>query len=153
MSKDRMKALILIVISFLLCACSSASKNDPHLLRKECLNYEPEKVQLEGELYRKSFPGPPNYEDVKKGDEEEIYWLISTVKPFCVYESDQVNGNKLQNQSQVQLVISSKLDFYHTKRDLLNKKVIVKGTLFPQMTGHHKTEVLMTVESLEKAIK
>jgi hypothetical protein len=47
--------------------------------------------------------------------------------------------------------MSSKLDFYKTKRSLLNKKIKVQGTLFPQHTGHHKTEVLLTVESLEKA--
>jgi hypothetical protein len=102
-------------------------------------------------LYRKSFPGPPNYTDINKGDEEEIYWLIKTTKPFCVNKSSYVDGDELHGLLEVQLVMSSKLDFYKAKRSLLNKKIKVQGTLFPQHTGHHKTEVLLTVESLEKA--
>jgi len=33
------------------------------------------------------------------------------------------------------------------------EEVVVKGTLFQQMTGHHKTEVLINVESLKLATK
>ena len=107
-------------------------------------------IQLEGEIYKKSFPDLPNYEDIKKGDEDEFYWLIKTTKPFCVNKSSYVEGDELHGLPEVQLVMSSKLDFYKTKRSLLNKKIKVQGTLFPQHTGHHKTEVLLTVESLEK---
>lgn len=124
---------------------------DKHEIVEKCLNYEPDQVQLTGLLYSKSFPGPPNYEDIKNGDEEEIYWLIKVKTPFCVNEINQVYGDGLQNQSEVQLLISSKLNFYKAKRSLLNKNVSVKGTLFPQMTGHHKTKVLITVETIEKA--
>jgi hypothetical protein len=144
-----MKIRHLIIFSILLSACSFASKKEPATIEKNCLNYGPE-VQLEGQLYKKSFPGPPNYEDIKKGDEEELYWLIKTINPFCVSGNGQLFEDEVQNQSEVQLVISSKLNFYRTKRDLLNKNVVVKGKLFPQMTGHHKTAVLIDIESLEK---
>lgn len=97
----------------------------------KCLNYEPEKVQLTGLLYSKSFPGPPNYEDIKKGDEEEIYWLIKTEKEFCVNETKNQWAGKLMNQSEVQLVMNSNFNFYKKKRFLLNRKVIIQGTLFP----------------------
>jgi hypothetical protein len=140
-----------IIFVIILYACSATSEKQSSSLKEKCLNYEPEKVQLEGELYKKSFPGPPNYEDIKKGDEEEVYWLVKTTKPFCVNKSSYVEGDELHCQSEVQLVMSSKLDFYKTKRSLLNKKIKVQGTLFPQHTGHHKTEVLLSAESLEKA--
>jgi hypothetical protein len=143
------KLSMFIFIIFLALSCSS------QLLKQEasghCLNFEPEQVQLKGLLYSKSFPGPPNYEDIKNGDKEEIYWLIKVVKPFCVNESPQLSRDKISNQSEVQLVISTELDFYKTKKSLLNKKVIVQGTLFPQMTGHHKTTVLIDVKSIEEA--
>ena len=61
-------------------------------------------------------------------------------------------ADKLVYQSEVQLVMNLEFDFYKNKRSLLGQKVVVQGTLFPQMTGHHKTEVLITVESLERAI-
>ena len=140
-----------IVLALLLNACSAAPEKQSSSSIEKCLNYGPDVIQLEGELYKKTFPGPPNYEDIKKGDEEEVYWLIKTIKPFCVYKSTYVEGDELHGLSEVQLVMSSKLDFYKTKRLLLNKKIKVQGTLFPQHTGHHKTEVLLTVESLEKA--
>lgn len=140
-----------IILGLLLNSCSLAPEKQLSSSTEKCLNYEPDVIQLEGELYKKSFPGPPNYEDIRKGDEEEIYWLIKTVKPFCVKKGSYVEGDELHGLSEVQLVMSSKLDIYKTKRSLLNKKIKVQGTLFPQHTGHHKTEVLLTVESLEKA--
>jgi Domain of unknown function (DUF4431) len=146
-----MKTYMWCLFSLVLCACSFASKEETPVLEKQCFNYGPESVALEGQLYRKSFAGPPNYEDITKGDEEEIYWLIKTTKPFCVNGTKQLYESKLENQSEVQLVISSKLNFYRTKLNLLNQSVIVKGSLFPQMTGHHKTEVLIDVEALGKA--
>lgn len=142
---------ILLFIFFVLITISCSTKMAKHEIVEKCLNYEPDQVQLIGFLYSKSFPGPPNYEDIKNGDEEEIYWLIKTMTSFCVNESNQIYGDRLDNQSEVQLVISSKLNLYKTKRSLLNKKVSVKGTLFPQMTGHHKTKVLITVETIEQA--
>jgi hypothetical protein len=144
-----MKVLFFLVI--LISACSTSNKQLPKQ-EEECLNYEPQKVQLVGQLYEKSFPGPPNYEDINKGDEEEICWLIKTTKEFCVNEGDPDYGSEVHHQSEVQLVMTSAFDFYETKKSLLGQKVAVQGTLFPKMTGHHKTEVLITVESLERII-
>lgn len=145
-----MRAIFSLVLLFLLSACS-APKKQPSV-QEECLNYEPQKVQLVGQLYRKSFPGPPNYIDIKEGDKEENFWLIKTPKDFCVNDNGDDWAGKLVNQTDVQLVIMPELiDWYETKKSLLGQKVIVTGTLFPQMSGHHKTEVLITVESLEKA--
>ena len=143
---------ILILIFFSLIAISCSTKTPKQDAVEKCLNYEPEKIQLIGLLYSKSFPGPPNFEDIKKGDKEENYWLIKTTKDFCVNDTKDNWAGKILNQSEVQLVIMpSALNLYETKKSLLGKNVIVKGTLFPQMSGHHKTNVLITVESLEKA--
>lgn len=145
-----MKVFTLLIIYFLLIACSASKKQS---LNKEekCLDYEPLKVQIEGELYRKSFPGPPNYADIREGDEEEIYWFIKSAHPFCVNENKKIWGERLTNLSDIQLIIGSELGFYKTKRSLLNKKVIVMGTLIPQISGHHKTEVLLDVQTLDGA--
>ena len=87
---------------------------------------------------------------MKKGDEEEVYWLLKTTIPFCVNKNERIWGEKQTNLSDVQLIIGSETGFYKTKRSLLNKKVIVTGTLMPQITGHHKTEVLIDVHSLDE---
>ena len=148
-----MKNSVLLIITVFLYSCSAKIPKSPIVkTTEECLNYEPQKVQLEGMLYEKSFPGPPNYEDIKKGDKEEKFWLVKTIVKFCVNDTKDNWAGKLVKQSEVQLVLlSSVFDFYTTKKSLLGQKVIIKGTLFPQMSGHHKTEVLITVESLEKA--
>lgn len=143
-----MKCFLFIFIStFLISSCSS--KDSSQVLAKEkCLSYGPEKIHLKGFLTSKSFPGPPNYEDVQKGDEEEIYWFVKAA-PFCVDAG--IDFSKSIAQSEVQLVLDD-FDFYKKRRELLDKYVVVKGTLFQQMTGHHKTEVLINVESLELAL-
>ena len=148
-----MNISFLLITSAFLYSCSAKIPKSPIVkTTEECLNYEPQKVQLEGILYQKSFPGPPNYEDIKKGDKEEIFWLIKTTEVFCVNDTKDNWAGKLVNQSEVQLVIMEPVfDLYETKKSLLGQKVIVNGTLFPQMSGHHKTEVLITVKSLEKA--
>lgn len=101
-------------------------------------------------LFKKSFPGPPNYEDINKGDEEEIFWLVKTDTPFCVNENS--DWDKVSDQTEVQIVLSD-FDFYKKRKSLINKNVTISGTLFSQHTGHHKTETLITVETLERAVE
>lgn len=143
-----MKIFLLLILTLLFISCS-ANKTKPLSSEQDlkCLSYEPEKVRLGGFLFKKSFPGPPNYEDIKKGDEEEVYWLVKTHTPFCVNENS--DWDKVSNQTEVQLVLN-KFDFYQKRKSLLNKNVTISGTLFPQHTGHHKTEILITVENLER---
>lgn len=145
-----MKLLFIFILGFLVSCTAYAPQTQTSKPVEKCLNYEPEKVQLEGQLYKKSFPGPPNYTDVKKGDEEEVYWLLKTTAPFCVNENERIWAEKQTNLSDVQLILGSETGFYKTKRSLLNKKVIISGTLIPQITGHHKTEVLIDVHSLDE---
>ena len=148
-----MKFLYLHILTFLVSCTAYSPRTQTSKTIENCLNYEPAKVQLEGLLYRKSFPGPPNYTDVKKGDEEEVYWLLKTTVPICVNENEKIWGGKFTNLSNVQLIIGPETGFYKTKRALLNKKVNATGTLIPHITGHHRTEVLLDVQVLEEAIK
>src|SRR5216684_6464494 len=36
------------------------------------------------QLVRKTFAGPPNYHDIRKGDEAETYWLLNLDSPICM---------------------------------------------------------------------
>jgi len=56
--------------------------------KEACLKYEPEIVKLVGVTTRHTFPGPPNYESVKKGDAPERYWLLRLPRPVCVRPSN-----------------------------------------------------------------
>jgi hypothetical protein len=124
----------------ILYSCSAnAPKHPSGEIAEDCLQYEPEKVQLTGRLYQKSFPGPPNYEDINNGDKKETYWFIKLKKPICVED--------FKNQMDIQIIISKLRN--RLNESMVGKFAILKGELFPQMTGHHRTETLITADSIE----
>jgi hypothetical protein len=72
-----------------------------------CLSYEPAVVTLSGTLVRKTFPGPPNYKSVKKGDKPETSWFLDLPESVCVNE-DKTEPDLNPKQSgihEIQLVL------------------------------------------------
>jgi len=115
-----------------------------------CLSYEPTVVKLQGTLARKTYPGPPNYEDVRKGDRPESSWFVVLSHPVCVdedKESPDLNPAH-QNIRSVQLVLTQ--EAYKKYKGLIGKRVIATGTLFGEHTGHHHTPVLLIVGRMEQ---
>jgi hypothetical protein len=114
-----------------------------------CKSYEPAVVTLEGKLVRKTFPGPPNYADIRKGDRPETYWLLLLTKPICVNEDQsQPDLNPaVKSAREIQLVMNA--DDFRRYQSLLGKNVIATGSLFGAETGHHHTPVLLTVKKLD----
>jgi hypothetical protein len=117
-----------------------------------CLSYEPVVVELTGAIVRETFPGPPNYENVKEGDQPEVYWLLNLPQPICV---DEDKANPDLNSAQVDIrkiqLVFMDPKAYKSYRSLVGKKVVAKGTLFGSLTIHHRTSVLLTVTSIAKA--
>jgi hypothetical protein len=133
--------LVMFVISCAICVAQTNSQAG-------CLSYEPSIVKVEGKLTRKTFPGPPNYESVRKGDRPETYWLLDLERPVCI---DQDPKNTDFNGAQkdirlVQLVIDPEM--YKEHAGLIGKRVVATGTLFGAITGHHHTPVLLNVTTL-----
>jgi hypothetical protein len=116
-----------------------------------CLKYEPEVVELKGKVKRVVFPGPPNYESVKAGDQPEPYYVLSLSKVVCVQgdPKDEINSETEKDIKSMQLMITD----YKKYRPLLGKNVTVKGQLMHSHTGHHHTKVLVQVESMEQSPK
>jgi len=115
-------------------------------LAAECLKYEPEIVELKGMVKRVVFPGRPNYENVKAGDEPEPYYVLFLSKGVCVQgdPKDDINCEAEKDVKSIQLIIND----YKKYRPLLGKSVIVKGELLCAQTGHHHTNVLLQVKSM-----
>lgn len=134
-------------IRALIGAISILAVSIPAFAGTKCLAYEPAIVTLRGTLIRKAFPGPPNYESVRKGDREEVYWLIRLASPVCVDAdpSSDLNSSE-KGVKEVQLVMTS----YGKYKDLVGKRVIATGTLFSAHTAHHRTPVLLTLTTLEQ---
>ena len=116
-----------------------------------CRSYEPVAVALHGKLIRKTFAGPPNYTDIRKGDQAETFWLLNLDSPICVHEdaSEPELNPSQKNVRSVQLVLDQ--GDYERLKALLGKRVVAAGSLFGAHTGHHHTAVLLTVTSLEQA--
>ena len=114
------------------------------------LQFEPATVELSGTLTERTFPGPPNYENVKSGDKPETYWILQLKSPVDVspLEEDDINYRVL-NVRNIQLVLSADV------RDPLllrrNQRVLVMGTLYSAISGHHHTRVLIEVLSMQLA--
>lgn len=115
----------------------------------KCLKYEPATIELTGIVKTKTFPGPPEYRSVKEGDKPEPYWVLYLSKSVCVDGDPKNDINPTENNvKSLQLVMIGNYDKY---RNLLGQKVTVKGELFHAITGHHHTDVLITVKEIKKA--
>lgn len=139
--------VFIIVAGLMTSARLSSGQSQP---TSKCLRYEPEVVTFAGTLVRKTFPGPPNYENVKNGARAETYWLLDLTTSACVDEDTAAPDlNPAQaGVREIQLVLQ--LQQYARYKALVGKKIVVTGTLFGEHTGHHHTPVLLKVRSLEE---
>ena len=115
--------------------------------QQNCLSYDPAVVALTGTVKKVTFPGPPNYESVTRGDRPESTWVLYLNHPACVMKND-LNDNEGQVLT-MQLVFSDP-NLVARYKPLLGKQVTVEGTLFHSQTGHHHTKVLITVKHIRR---
>lgn len=115
---------------------------------QQCLKCTPETVTLKGIVYSKDFPGPPNYQSIRAGDERMRYWILRLDKSICV-EGDDFDNKRVANVREMQLVFMDD-SFYTRYRRYVRQRARfrVVGSLFHQETGHHVTKILINVKSL-----
>jgi len=111
--------------------------------RGDCLSYEPDTSSLSGALERRTYPGPPNYESVARGDEAETGFYLSLRRGICVTRNLDEMNEPTAGVRRVQLVLDQR--GYERLRPHLGKHVTVRGTLRHSHTGHHHAELLLTV--------
>lgn len=120
----------------------------PAWAQTRCLNYEPEEVKLRGTIIRQTFPGRPNYESIRHGDEPETYWILRMKQPVCV--SASTDWERESHVTNLQLVFKGEENQYKRYRRLLGRRVVVSGSLYHAHTGHHHTKVLLTVGDIKR---
>jgi hypothetical protein len=121
----------------------------PSLLFAECLNYEPDFNFLTGKIIQETFPGPPNYESIRNGDEPETYCILILAESLCVNaKADNPLYSSESEIKRIQLVLKG--NEYQKYKNLIGEEVIVHGQLFPMQTGHHHTKVLMIVKDIRR---
>lgn len=139
-------ALIIYWLAFLIAPMPATAA-----AQRPCLSYEPAAVKLAGVVGRVTFPGPPNYTSVRRGDRPEVVWVITLARPVCV-EGDEVNDPEA-GVARVQLVFTEGAAAYRKYRGLVGRRVEVTGKLFHGHTGHHRTDVLIVVEEINRAAR
>jgi len=137
-------SITISVLLLTLCLCASANA-------EKCLKYGPT-ITLTGTLRSQAFPGPPNYESIKRGDLKETAIILTLTAPTCVTGEDPlgVSGPSETGVRKVQLVVL-KTAHWRTIRRLKGKRAIVTGTLFHAHTGHHRTDVLVEVARIRRS--
>ena len=113
--------------------------------------FEPTVTTLRGTLQTKDFPGPPNYEDVRKGDKVEGAWLLKLPKPITVFydykDGDPTSINETETSVKVVQLVTSEKKVFKILRESLGREIECNGTLFHRHTGHHHTKILMYIKS------
>jgi hypothetical protein len=112
------------------------------------LSYEPETVELQGRLILRWKYGPPNFGERPKTDRKVRVPMLALTDSINVRrtQDDGHNSQSVEGIRRIQLVVSDTGTSY---RHLIGKEVVVKGTLFHAFSGHHYTDVLITVRSIE----
>lgn len=120
----------------------------------DCQQFRKASITLTGILRHVVFPGPPEYEDVKTGDEPEPRWVLDLKEPICVRgdPSSEFDSETVYDIRQIQLAHESWLGWYacHGCEALKDKAVIITGVLWGRQNGHHHTRVLLSPEAAPK---
>jgi hypothetical protein len=108
-------------------------------------------VTLKGTVIELNDYGPPNYGENPETDEKVKYCVLKLDTPINVRADSKSNLNTddFRNECLLQIVVP--YDDVKKIRAKLNKKVIITGTLYQRHTGHHYTNVLITVQKIELA--
>ena len=142
--KDSQLVIKTIRSVFLLALIISA----PMAARPQCLETEPAPVTLSGTIYAKNFPGPPNFDSIRAGDERMRYWIFRLDKPICV-EGDSFDNTRAFKVRDLQLVFPDGSFYTHYRRYVReHRRFKVTGSLFHRNTGHHVTNILVSVKTL-----
>lgn len=110
---------------------------------------EEDEIVVYGELSRQTFAGPPNYEDVNKGDKAETYWIL-TVRgnpvTFCPLAGEKGKPGTLGSVNRFQLVLDENQP--GLRQALIARYAFVRGRIFVAHSGHHHTAALIRVSDL-----
>lgn len=119
------------------------------------LTYGPSIIELTGILDLQTFPGPPNYESIKDGDEIERHFYLKLEKPIDVLpmkENSAIENPEIElNVKIIQVSISEEDNKIWDRVRKIGKggHVRVQGTPFHRFTGHHHSRILMVVKNIK----
>jgi len=119
-------------------------------LAAQCLYYGD--VSLSGRLVQQTYPGPPDFESVAKGDAPLVIWILQLEIGACII-SNSASYPSVYDEHEIQLVIGNdqyaRTGAYAGYRSLIGKKISVTGTLLPGRGKYQKPQVI-TLRSIKE---
>jgi hypothetical protein len=138
--------VVLSTICLTICVESSANASCIDLKQKDVLSFQ-------GTLNYRIFPGPPNYEDVRKGDTPEPTYILKLDNPICATGDEFVDQNIKFDRIQI-FPESDKAAqaLWRDLRGFIGQRVLVAGTgAFGRHTGHHHAPLMLPIASISAA--
>ncbi len=105
-------------------------------------------LSFEGALSYRIFAGPPNYEDVRKGDTPEPAYILSLDAPICATGDEFPNPEKPFDKVQIYPAETDGAGhaLWRDLRQLVGKRVSVEGkSAFGAHSGHHHAPLLLPI--------
>ncbi|MGO8224757.1 hypothetical protein HA464_06675 [Rhizobium leguminosarum bv. trifolii] len=124
-------AVVLACAPSALATCYDVSKNEPS--------------ELGGHLSHRIFAGPPNFEDVQKGDTPEPGYILKLDQPICITGDDFADPKHMFDE--VQLVPNETTEREMARLRDTDVFVEVVNSM-PAMTGHHHRPLLAWVKAI-----
>jgi hypothetical protein len=105
------------------------------------------RVEVQGRLSVRDFPGAPNFESVTAGDRPERTYLLTLAKPICI--DDGAAGFADPSVGFDTVHVSVKTDrLWPQLRAGLNKIVVVTGEGFAAFDGHHHAPLVVLADQV-----
>ena len=130
-----MKTIGLILLAALLAGCAAPR-----------LYFEHPLYTFGGTLASEDYYGPPNYAESPATDSRETAFILALDKPISVrpHAGDDLNTATLANVERVQLVGVLR----GALASSVGHRITVRGSLSQATSAHHRTEVVLTAESI-----
>jgi Domain of unknown function (DUF4431) len=120
-----------------------------------CVNLqEPTSLAFEGTLTRRTFAGPPNYEDVRKGDAPERTYILKLDERICAAGDEFVDAGSRFDLIQLfpDGAGAAGQGLAKELRRLVGQRVSVEGkSAFGAHTGHHHAPIVMPMTRIAVA--
>ena len=140
-------AAVALAAAFVLAGTAAASA--------ACLDVrEAGSAVLRGTLTYQIFAGPPNFEDVRRGDAPEPGYILRLDGPVCAEGDEFVDPETMVDRVQVYVAEQGK-EAYRLQDDLARlrgRKVVVRiASLDAAITGHHHAPLIAALRSIIEA--
>lgn len=144
-----MRTTRLILLGVIAAGLSQASfarpdRNEPG---STCLDIRADRqITISGHLSRQVFAGPPNYENIAKGDAKEVAFILELPKRLCVNDGGEFIGPG-KTFDRVQIFANSNA-LGKVLGGAVGKRITVRGPAFGAHTGHHHAPLVLEAVSV-----